>query len=109
METKHISEILPAAVWLSRMEMIRHATDNFSQEIESFSDDELTAIPLVFPEFLDLSPKVLKIIHPRHAPELRRIIAYLNNLKEIQAAAWQRTIERCEAETLQTIEEYGKR
>lgn len=68
----------------------RHETDGFTLDIESLTDDEAFSMkPVMQDTIKGLSSLVLKIIHPKQAPELKTQIAYLIALRDRQERAWE--------------------
>lgn len=102
MEPKHISDIAKADYWMFVLAAYRNETENFTMDINRLTDDELVLMRGVSPQFLDFAPLMFHAIHAKHHPELRRIIAYLNHLNSLQAAAWARIMPKWEAEVKAT-------
>ena len=64
-------------------------TAGFTLDIESLTDDEAFEMTPVMQDTINgLSSLVLKIIHPKQAPELKAQIAYLIALRDRQERAW---------------------
>ena len=64
-------------------------TAGFTLDIESLTDDEAFSMkPVMQDTIKGLSTLVLKIIHPKQAPELKTQIAYLIALRDRQERAW---------------------
>lgn len=64
-------------------------TAGFTREIESLTDDEAFEMkPVQHDTITGLYSLVLKIIHPKQAPELKTQIAYLIALRDRQERAW---------------------
>lgn len=64
-------------------------TAGFTLNIESLTDDEaFEMLPVMQDTIKGLSSLVLKIIHPKQAPELKTQIAYLIALRDRQERAW---------------------
>lgn len=64
-------------------------TAGFTRDIESLTDDEAFEITPVMQDTINgLSSLILKIIHPKQAPELKTQIAYLIALRDRQERAW---------------------
>jgi len=64
-------------------------TAGFTIDIESLTDDEAFAmLPVMQDTIKGLSYLILKIIHPKQAPELKTQIAYLIALRDRQERAW---------------------
>lgn len=65
-------------------------TDGFTRDIESLTDDEAFEMaPVMQDTIKGLSSLILKIIHPKQAPELKTQIAYLIALRDRQERAWE--------------------
>ena len=65
-------------------------TAGFTLDIESLTDDEAFEMtPVMHDTIKGLSSLVLKIIHPKQAPELKAQIAYLIALRDRQERAWE--------------------
>lgn len=63
-------------------------TEGFTRDIESLTDDEAFEMTPVMQDTISgLSSLVLKIIHPKQAPELKTQIAYLIALRDRQQRA----------------------
>lgn len=102
--------------WISRLGHFRHCTDNFTLPLAGLSDDELVNLPGVYSEWLSFVPFMLKVLHEKSHAEIRRAVAYLYCLHDLQAGAWARTMEKweqqlaadkCRLKELQ--EKYGSR
>lgn len=64
-------------------------TAGFTRDIESLTDDEAFEMAPVMQDTISgLSSLVLKIVHPKQAPELKTQIAYLIALRDRQERAW---------------------
>jgi hypothetical protein len=64
-------------------------TAGFTLDIESLTDDEAFEMAPVMQDTINgLSSLVLKIVHPKQAPELKTQIAYLIALRDRQERAW---------------------
>jgi hypothetical protein len=87
-----------AQTWLRLLAVHQHETQNFTLNLETLTDDELTALRGVSPEFLDCVPVMLPAVKSKHAAELKGIVVYLTHLNALQAAAWQRTLAKYQAE-----------
>lgn len=65
-------------------------TAGFTRDIESLTDDEAFEMAPVMQDTINgLSSLVLKIVHPKQAPELKTQIAYLIALRDRQERAWE--------------------
>lgn len=94
---KHISEIAPVVLWQSIFNQHRHETDGFTLKLDNLPDAVLVSLRPVSTEFMAYVNTALQIVHKKHHPEIKNAIAYLNCLQELQAAAWQRTIQQGDA------------
>lgn len=64
-------------------------TAGFTLDIESLTDNEAFEMtPVMHDTIKGLSSLVLKILHPKQAPELKAQIAYLIALRDRQERAW---------------------
>ena len=82
--------------WVSMLAQYRYETENFRLSLHRLTDAELLHIKPVTLPFLDLAPRMLEIVKPKHAAEFRRAIAYLSDLYERQSLAQERETARLE-------------
>lgn len=85
--------------WLSIKSQFAYETNGFRLNLGELTDEELTNLKPVDPEFLEFAPFMFNVIHIKHHTELRKIIAYLTELQRLQSGAWQRTIEEGQKQT----------
>lgn len=84
----------------SRRRNHEYQTNGFTWDYTAATDEDVRDTTGVFQETIDgLSQVILKIILPKHRPQLRRQIAYLIGLRQRQAEAWERYIKDCEERT----------
>ncbi len=113
METKTISK---TKYWLSQLGQYHRETAGFSADIDALEDYELVLMLPVSAWFLKSAPLMFKVFHEKHHRELRRIIAYLGHLSELQQVAavrvgkeWAESIRDAHAQLNQLIENHNGR
>ena len=74
--------------WLSIMGQHRYETAGFSLNLAELTDAELVNLKTVTANFLDFAPVMFQVVHPKQHAELRRAVAYLTELSELQNEAW---------------------
>lgn len=82
--------------WISMLAQYRMETENFRLSLHRLTDAELLTLKPVTLPFLDIAPRMLEIVKPKHAAEFRRAIAYLADLYERQSVAQEREQARFE-------------
>ena len=113
MEVKTISK---TKYWLSQLGQYRRETAGFSADIDALEDSELVLMLPVSAGFLKSAPLMFQVFHEKHHRELRRIIAYLGHMSELQQAAavrvgreWAESIRDAQAQLNQLIENHNGR
>lgn len=77
------------AMW--HLDCYDRMTDHFSRPLDSWTDQELTTQWRVTNWWLRAAPVLMnKVLHPKHKPEMRKAIAYLTILKDLQIEAEKR-------------------
>lgn len=77
------------AMW--HLDCYDRMTDHFSRPLDSWTDQELTTQWRVTNWWLRAAPVLMnKVLHPKHKPEMRKAIAYLTALKDLQDEAVKR-------------------
>lgn len=77
------------------MEAHDRQTEGFSRPIDSYTDEELRGMWYVTGWMLSALPRMIdKILHPKHTPKIRKAIAYLTALRELQLEAWEAEFEK---------------
>ena len=82
--------------WVSMLAQYRYETENCRLSLHRLTDAELLHIKPVTLPFLDMAPRMLQVVKPKHAADLRRAIAYLSDLYERQSLAMEREQARFE-------------
>lgn len=69
-------------------------TNGFERPMDTFTQEELTRMWHVDDWFIRVAPRLMKeVLHPKHATKMRKGIAYLTALKELQDEAWRPVFE----------------
>lgn len=77
-------------VWQSLMNQHAYETSDFTLPLEGLTDRDLIGLKWVSSDFLDLTIWACdNIVSHRQRPRLRSAIAYLNELRERQQAAFE--------------------
>lgn len=84
---------------IAKVNDLKKATADFSEDVEGMSEQRLTDLPYITDEMAAALPIMLKIFHEKHAPEIRRAIAYISNLHERQKEAWSNTVRKWNEQT----------
>ena len=82
--------------WVSMLAQYRYETENCLLSLHRLTDAELLTLKPVTLPFLDMAPRMLECVKPKHAAEFRRAIAYLSDLYERQSLAMERETARFE-------------
>lgn len=83
-------------------------TDKFARPLRGFSKKELVRMSPVMPETLSAMRYFLPMIPPKNQTEFRRQLAYLVELRGLQAEAWGWAIDRAQFEANENIEALKK-
>jgi ribosomal 50S subunit-associated protein YjgA (DUF615 family) len=83
-------------------------TQNLTRHLMSFPHRELVNMSPVMPETLAAMRQFIPRIPPKHQTEFRRQLAYLTELRDLQAEAWGWAIDRAQAEANENSEALKK-
>jgi len=76
--------------WLSVEQQHEYEMQGFRVELHTMTDTELLATKRVMQWFLDFAPAMFQVVAPKEYPRLRKTIAYLTELQQLQNDAWGR-------------------
>lgn len=83
----------PLQWWLHEYRTHKRETENFTLDLSRLGEEDLLRLWFVSSPFLNYAPVILTRLHERHHKEIRRAVAYLNQLNAVQAPAMNRELE----------------
>jgi hypothetical protein len=92
-------KIKAVETWLSVVGQHRHETQGFTLYLQLLTDDDLTTLRFVYDWVLDFAPEMFRVVIPAYHAEMRRTIAYLSRLQDLQRQAWARKLDDWETKT----------
>ena len=96
--------------WLSVRDQHAYETNNFTVDPHTMTEGELLATKGVMHWFLDFAPSMFYVFTKKEHPRLRKMIAYLTELQQLQNEAWTRFIadgERMQQRINNWLKEHG--
>ena len=81
-------------VWDRESARLIEATYNMKLDLESLTDAQLIDMPFVTADFIGFAPFMFNVLHPKEHPRLRKLIAYMDHLRNLQGAALWRDVDK---------------